>query len=458
MNKKSEIKEYRSDKKYAQNFVNLILDTSLTKKSEKKICEYTKKLDNNIGLWHIYKKIKQLVYDANNKNNKKLIKKLNKIFESLKKESLDLSGVPENFKHIKKNNREFFYKIAFIYQIAYDNATKSRKIDKINKQIKDYKKKSVSANKQITYVSSGLPPDLDPNFEKNQITDVQKFFELFLNDFNDNVGMTKSELDIYNKQVVNYCNKLKDDSYTPYICNYIFDNIKKLWSTKYGLNDFHGHYDLQKVKEIAPELYKKIDILCSIIYIIKNSNDKIEKEIHNSSEGLDEVHQNISDVKNTLDNEITNQKKDIESKITNQKEDIESKITNQKENILSEIKSLIYPEIITILGIFTAITFAIFGGMNLLSNLFQNIRSTHASLGQALILVSIFGFTLWGLIEILFIWISRINLTNDDKDHRDDKKEDKEEKKIDKKKKIFNWFALSFLTVILIMGFMLFFF
>ena len=220
MNKKSEIKEYRSDKKYAQNFVNLILDTSLTKKSEKKICEYTKKLDNNIGLWHIYKKIKQLVYDANNKNNKKLIKKLNKIFESLKKESLDLSGVPENFKHIKKNNREFFYKIAFIYQIAYDNATKSRKIDKINKQIKDYKKKSVSANKQITYVSSGLPPDLDPNFEKNQITDVQKFFELFLNDFNDNVGMTKSELDIYNKQVVNYCNKLKDDSYTPYTVSY----------------------------------------------------------------------------------------------------------------------------------------------------------------------------------------------------------------------------------------------
>lgn len=411
MNKKSEIKEYRKDKKYAQNFVNLILDTSLTKKSEKKICEYTKKLDNNIGLWHIYKKIKQLVYDANNKNNKKLIKKLNKIFESLKKESLDLSGVPENFKHIKKNNREFFYKIAFIYQIAYDNATKSRKIDKINKQIKDYKKNSVSANKQITYVSSGLPPNLDPNFEKNQTTDVQKFFELFLNDFNDNVGMTKSELDIYNKQVVNYCNKLKDASYTPYICNYIFDNIKKIWSTKYGLNDFYGHYDLQKVREIAPELYKKIDILCSIIYIIKNSNDKIEKEIHNSSECLREVHQNISDVKNRLDNEITNQKKDIESKITNQKEDIESKITNQKENILSEIKSLIYPEIITILGIFTAMTFAIFGGMNLLSNLFQNIGSTQASLGQTLILAAVFGLIMWGIIELLFYWISKIKKT-----------------------------------------------
>ncbi len=118
-----------------------------------------------------------------------------------------------------------------------------------------------------------------------------------------------------------------------------------------------------------------------------------------------------------------------------------------KAEILDGIKDKIYPEIITILGIFTAITFAIFGGMNLLSNLFQNMRSTHASLGQALILASVFGFTLWGLIEILFIWISKINLTKDDK----------KEKKIDKKEKIFNWFALSFLAVILIFGLVLFF-
>ena len=124
-----------------------------------------------------------------------------------------------------------------------------------------------------------------------------------------------------------------------------------------------------------------------------------------------------------------------------------------KETEIKIVKE-IYPQFITILGIFTAITFAIFGGMNLLSNLFQNMRSTHASLGQALILVSVFGFTLWGLIEILFIWISKINLTKDNKIDKDDKKE----KKIDKKEKIFNWSALSFLTVILILGFRLFFF
>ncbi len=133
-------------------------------------------------------------------------------------------------------------------------------------------------------------------------------------------------------------------------------------------------------------------------------------------------------------------------------DNLDRRIENNIIETENKIKKELYPEFITLLGIFTAITFAIFGGMNLLSNLFQNMRSTHASLGQALILASIFGFTLWGLIEIMFIWISRINLTKDDKDHRDDKKEDKEEKKIGKKKKIFNWFALSFLIITLLMG------
>lgn len=84
---------------------------------------------------------------------------------------------------------------------------------------------------------------------------------------------------------------------------------------------------------------------------------------------------------------------------------------NIKNNIIeaeNNIKKELYPEFIAILGIFTAITFAIFGGMNLLSNLFQNIKSTHASLGQALILVAVFNLCLWGIIELLFNWISKI--------------------------------------------------
>lgn len=161
---------------------------------------------------------------------------------------------------------------------------------------------------------------------------------------------------------------------------------------------------------------------------------------------------------------------DLEQRVENNSINAKKNITKAENNIKKEL----YPEFITLLGIFTAITFAIFGGMNLLSNLFKNMRNTHASLGQALILASIFGFTVLGIIEILFIWISKINLTKVDKDNRNDKKEDcsdeiclnkdcsnaidKEEIKIVKHKKNFYWFALSFLTVILILGFRLFFF
>ena len=188
---------------------------------------------------------------------------------------------------------------------------------------------------------------------------------------------------------------------------------------------------------------------------------------------------------------------------TKQIDDLDLKINNASNKTEIKIKKEIYPQFITILGIFTAITFAIFGGMNLLSNLFKNMRNTHASLGQALILASIFGFTLWGLIEILFLWISKINLIKDDKADRDDKKEDcsgserpckndkclnkncsnikcsdkvcsnkdcsntkdtKEDKKEDieedklkKNKKCFNIFASVFLILTFIFGFVLFF-
>ena len=149
---------------------------------------------------------------------------------------------------------------------------------------------------------------------------------------------------------------------------------------------------------------------------------------------------------------------------TRQNDDLDLRIKNASRETENNIKRELYPEFITLLGIFTAITFAIFGGMNLLSNLFQNMKSTHASLGQALIFASIFGFTMLGIIEILFIWISKINLTIVDKDYRYDKKEDDtneesfKEHKIYESKKKFEKIALTSLALTLLVGFVLFFF
>ena len=277
---------------------------------------------------------------------------------------------------------------------------------------------------------------------------------------------------------------------------YIFLNIKKLIHDAENRDDKELKKELQKIyeslnnestsKNDIPFYLRELKIIdkdfyYKIIFLYKiNYNDNlIDAKKYNN------IYSQLNENKREL-YLLNKNRKDIKSKINEQ----DYKIENMEQTILNKIKEDVYPEFITILGIFTAITFAIFGGMNLLSNLFQNMRSTHASLGQALILASIFGFTLWGLIEILFIWISKINLTKVDKDNRNDKKEDcsgsdstcinkkclnkncsnidcsdeiclnkdcsnatdKEEIKIVKNKKNFYWFALSFLTITLLMG------
>lgn len=125
-------------------------------------------------------------------------------------------------------------------------------------------------------------------------------------------------------------------------------------------------------------------------------------------------------------------------------EKLEKKQFSLKDSLNKTVMKIdnIYSEFVAILGIFTAITFAIFGGMNLLTDLFKNIGSSPASLGQTMILAAIFGLIMWGIIELLFYWISKIKgITDSTKD---------------KNKTYFNWLAIGVLAIILILGILLF--
>lgn len=144
----------------------------------------------------------------------------------------------------------------------------------------------------------------------------------------------------------------------------------------------------------------------------------------------------LEEKQNSLSDSINEQKETIGK----QKKIIEDQ-QHSFQKTTGKINS-IYSEFITILGIFTAITFAIFGGMNLLTNLFKNTGNTASSLGYTLILAAIFGLIMWGITELLFYWISKINgITDSTKD---------------KNKIWFNWIAIIVLTGILILGVLLF--
>lgn len=176
--------------------------------------------------------------------------------------------------------------------------------------------------------------------------------------------------------------------------------------------------NLHRIREINSDFYYKLAFIFSII---TNKNSITQNT---------ETYNKVNDPKNGIEA--------LSKKISEQSEELQT----FEKNLENKIKNNVYSEFITILGIFTAITFAIFGGMNLLTNLFKNIGSTQASLGQTLILAAVFGLIMWGIIELLFQWISKIKRTEDDTK--------------DINKKSFNIIALCILGVILILGVVLF--
>ena len=182
------------------------------------------------------------------------------------------------------------------------------------------------------------------------------------------------------------------------------------------------------------ELYYAL-VICSTILYSANAKEMIDHLDTNEVE-LSKKYKKLEKKQSSLSENIDDQKKIIESQkeIINKQKNSLNKTTTKIDNI--------YSEFVAILGIFTAITFAIFGGMNLLTDLFKNIGSTPASLGQTLILAAIFGLIMWGIIELLFYWISKIKgITDSTKD---------------KNKTYFNWLAIGVLVIILILGILLF--
>lgn len=284
--------KYNSEKG-AGEFVDLLLFKNSTPCQRKEVLKYINVFNNDIGLWRIYKEIKNLVYDDNNKNNDKVKKKLEECYQSLESENIyERLYLPPLFRYIKDIN-------------SFQDEDIDAEINEVNETVKG-------------------------NINKDIIED--------------------------------FGNKLA------FLYLFIYDNKVKN----------------QEIGEINKQLidYKK---------------------------NLNSIKLQISDLKN---------------------------------QIVGEIKNNVYSEFITILGIFTAITFAIFGGMNLLSSLFKNIGNTTVSLGYTLILAAIFGIIIWGITELLFYWISKIKgITDSTKD---------------KNKILFNWIAIIVLAEVLLLGVFLF--
>ena len=310
-------------------------------------------------------------------------------------------------------------------------------------------------------------PNEKTGSDENTDSDVEQ-------DAFDFVDLVFTGQDSTSKQNINFDNLVKKLKNNKIALKYIDLDIQNLiYSVAIGNNKklnkiFDKCYDALETLETFDKLdpQHKLDLesvieknLPRYLKKLKGLTDSESKELYDNVVTSYKWYYGVITKKGDLVN-IRERVDDLEQRVENNSINAKKNITEAENNIKKEL----YPEFITLLGIFTAITFAIFGGMNLLSNLFQNMRSTHASLGQALILASIFGFTMLGIIEILFIWISEINLTKVDRDYRNDRKEDdaneesSKEYKIYESKKKLEKIALTSLALTLLVGLALFFF
>lgn len=81
---------------------------------------------------------------------------------------------------------------------------------------------------------------------------------------------------------------------------------------------------------------------------------------------------------------------------------------NKKLNEVKDVKTSIYTDFITILGIFSSFVFVMFGGFSALSDIIQSVSYTTVSLPKTLLISSsLFGFLITVLYSLLY-WISII--------------------------------------------------
>lgn len=152
--------------------------------------------------------------------------------------------------------------------------------------------------------------------------------------------------------------------------------------------------NLYKIREINPDFYYKLALLYSEI---TNKNSILQTlDIYNA---VNDPHNGI----NSLSKEIEKQKTNLQK--TN------SNLDKLESNIENKIKNNVYSEFITILGIFTAITFAIFGGINTINSISSNLNissNNPQNLGNLLIGAAVLGIVLFGIITVLFAGIAKI--------------------------------------------------
>lgn len=152
--------------------------------------------------------------------------------------------------------------------------------------------------------------------------------------------------------------------------------------------------------------YEKIT---QIIY--KLSDNQIDGIVHSVDEKLANIKAQSEDQKDEIDKVRSDTIRHMHLAIV-QKQYIDSNLAQANKGLkhIKTIKDSIYTDFIAILGIFTAITFATFGGLQLIGNIFGKVTIFKLkNIGGALMLGAIFLLGMYLILIALLIGISKLN-------------------------------------------------
>lgn len=95
-------------------------------------------------------------------------------------------------------------------------------------------------------------------------------------------------------------------------------------------------------------------------------------------------------------------------------------VANNELEEIQDTKSKIYTDFITILGIFTAITFAIFGGLQLIGNCLSNLKGkiTLFKIGGILIVSSVILLSVYLILMALMVGLSKLLSRSEEKRYK----------------------------------------
>lgn len=186
-------------------------------------------------------------------------------------------------------------------------------------------------------------------------------------------------------------------------CQYIFkpdsltksesDNLTNVVNSAIKLKEWHVPYEIITEKIYATNMENLEEIPNSVQEKLVNIRAIDNQDISRINKVRDDTvrHVHLAIV----------QKKYIDSNLKQAKEELEQ---------IKDIKDSIYSDFIAILGIFTAITFATFGGLQLIGNIFGKLnRFSFKNIGGVLMLGSIYLLGMYLILIALLIGISKLN-------------------------------------------------